>query len=277
MNLAIQGGQRRSLTQLYQDTNHVWSPTVNRTIRHQSTHHPLYWDTHNHFSPTTTRHIRHLRVEHPVVMEQHHHLTVKRVSAKPTYAIANQDTYNLGRIALYKDGVLQGSALQLPPTPVSHANNLLGTTSAPNPFYVLNGPNHHGTHGGGGSGGSSGNPYIASLSIDTLTSSPTLGSITAIRSDGVGISSAQSATDLFYLKSEVDTFVAALQASLTALTARVTALEAQRLATKLDPNLSALDVDQITFDNNHFGKQYFSATKTLHVFTGTTLPTNTPY
>ena len=150
-------------------------------------------------------------------------------------------------------------------------------TSAPNPFYVLNGPNHHGTHGGGGSGGSSGNPYIASLSIDTLTTSPTLGSITAIRSDGVGISSAQSTTDLFYLKSEIDTLVAGLQASITALTARVTALESQRLVTKLDANLSALDVDEITFDSNSFGKPYFAASKTLHVYTGSTPPTDTPY
>ena len=141
---------------------------------------------------------------------------------------------------------------------------------------MLNGPNHYGTHGGG-SGGSTGDGYIASLSIDTLSTSPTLGKITAIRSDGVGISSAQSTTDLFYLKSEVDTFVAALQASLTALTARVTALEAARLTTKLDPNLAALDVDQITFDSSDFGKQYFAASKTLHVYIGNTVPTNTPY
>ena len=73
----------------------------------------------------------------------------------------------------------------------------------------------------------------------------------------------------------MDTFVAGLQASLTALTARVTALEAARLTTKLDPNLSALDVDQITFDSSAFGKQYFAATKTLHVYTGS-LPTDTP-
>ena len=72
-------------------------------------------------------------------------------------------------------------------------------------------------------------------------------------------------------------FVSGLQASLTALTTRVAALEAQRLTTKLDPNVAALDVDQITFDSNHFGKQYFSATKTLHVYTGSTPPTNTPY
>ena len=80
-NLGIQGGQRRSLTHLFQDHVHVWSPTVNRTVRHLSTHHPLYQDTHHHFSPTTTRHIRHLRVEHPVTFEQHHHYTVKRGSA----------------------------------------------------------------------------------------------------------------------------------------------------------------------------------------------------
>ena len=68
-----------------------------------------------------------------------------------------------------------------------------------------------------------------------------------------------------------------LSAAVSALTTRITALEGQRLTTKLDPNQSALDVDQITFDSNHFGKQYFAATKTLHVFTGSTLPTNTPY
>ena len=93
----------------------------------------------------------------------------------------------------------------------------------------------------------------------------------------MGTTSAQSTTDLFYLKSEVDTFVSGLQASLTALTARVATLEAQRLTTKLDPNLSALDVDQIIFDSNHFGKQYFSATKTLRVYTGSTPPSDTPY
>ena len=64
---------------------------------------------------------------------------------------------------------------------------------------------------------------------------------------------------------------------IAALTARVTALEGQRLKTTLDPNLSALDVDEITFDSNHFGKQYFAASKTLHVYTGSTTPTNTPY
>ena len=51
----------------------------------------------------------------------------------------------------------------------------------------------------------------------------------------------------------------------------------QRLTTKLDPNLSALEVDQITFDSNHFGKQYFAASKTLHIYTGSTPPTSTPY
>ena len=61
------------------------------------------------------------------------------------------------------------------------------------------------------------------------------------------------------------------------LSARIAALEAQRLTTKLDPNLSALDVDQITFDSNHFGKQYFAASKTLHIYTGSSPPTNTPY
>jgi len=57
----------------------------------------------------------------------------------------------------------------------------------------------------------------------------------------------------------------------------VPALEAQRLTTKLDPNLSSLEVDQITFDSNHFGKQYFASTRTLHVYTGSNVPTNTPY
>ena len=70
---------------------------------------------------------------------------------------------------------------------------------------------------------------------------------------------------------------AVLSAAVSALTTRIAALEAQRLTTKLDPNLSALDVDQITFDSNNFGKQYFSASKTLHVYTGSTPPTNTPY
>ena len=45
---------------------------------------------------------------------------------------------------------------------------------------------------------------------------------------------------------------------------------------KLDPGWSALGVDQITFDSSAFGKQYFSATKTLRVHTGP-LPTDTPY
>ena len=137
---------------------------------------------------------------------------------------------------------------------------------------MLNDPNSHGPHGGG-SGGSTGDGYIASLSIDTLSTSPTLGQITAIRQPGgVGITSAQSTTDLFFLKSQMDTFVAALQASLTALTARVTALEAQRLTAKLDPNLTALPVDTITLDSNHFSKQYFAASKTLHIYTARAPP-----
>ena len=69
---------------------------------------------------------------------------------------------------------------------------------------------------------------------------------------------------------------AALSAALSALTTRIEALENQRLTTKLDPGLSAIDVDQITFDSSAFGKQYFSATKTLHVYTGSA-PTDTPY
>ncbi len=71
--------------------------------------------------------------------------------------------------------------------------------------------------------------------------------------------------------------ITALTNLVTALTARVTALEGQRLTTKLDPNVAALDVDQITFDSSHFGKQYFSASKTLRVYTGSTPPTNPPY
>ena len=69
---------------------------------------------------------------------------------------------------------------------------------------------------------------------------------------------------------------AALSAAARALTTRIEALEAQRLTTTLDPGLAALDVDQTTFESSNFGKQYFAASKTLHVFTGSS-PTNTPY
>ena len=55
----------------------MWAPSVNKTIRTLSTHHPLYSETHHHYSPTTTRNIRHLRVEHPVSLETGVVLTVE--------------------------------------------------------------------------------------------------------------------------------------------------------------------------------------------------------
>ena len=70
---------------------------------------------------------------------------------------------------------------------------------------------------------------------------------------------------------------AAPSATVGALTTRIEALENQRLTTKMDPNLSAFDVDQITFDSSHFGKQYFASSKTLRIYTGSTPPTDTPY
>ena len=103
----------------------------------------------------------------------------------------------------------------------------------------------------------------------------------------MAITTAQSTTDIHPTLTQHNTLAAsvsfltiqnaALSAAVGALTTRIAALESQRLTTKLDPNLSALDVDQITFDSNHFGKQYFAASKTLHVYTGSTPPTNTPY
>ena len=143
----------------------------------------------------------------------------------------------------------------------------------------------HGTHGGG-SGTSSSDDYIASIDIDTQVGA-NLGKITAIRQPGgVAITSAQSTTDLHPTLTQHNTLAvsvqfltiqnAALSAAVSALTTRIEALENQRLTTKLDPGLSALDVDQITFDSSAFGKQYFSATKTLHVYTGSA-PTDTPY
>ena len=101
-NLEIEGGSRRSLTQLFQDHVHVFSPTVNRTVRHLSTHHPLFSETHHHSNLTTTRHIRHLRVEHPVNFEQHHHYTVKRGSAAALEYTLDGAT---GAVVLKKDGV----------------------------------------------------------------------------------------------------------------------------------------------------------------------------
>ena len=114
-NLEIEGGSRRSLTQLFQDHVHVWSPTVNRTIRHLSTHHPLYQETHHHFTPSTIRHIRHLRVEHPVNFEQHHHYTVKRGSAAaPEYTLTGQP----GAVLLKRDGAVV-STIQVVPSPAA--------------------------------------------------------------------------------------------------------------------------------------------------------------
>ena len=114
-NLEIEGGSRRSLTQLFQDHVHVFSPTVNRTVRHLSTHHPLFSETHHHFNPTTTRHIRHLRVEHPVNFETHHHYTVKRGSAAaPEYTLDGAT----GAVVLKKDGGA-ANTIQVIPTPVA--------------------------------------------------------------------------------------------------------------------------------------------------------------
>ena len=102
----------------------------------------------------------------------------------------------------------------------------------------------------------------------------------------MAITSEQSTTDIHPTLTQHNTLVvsvqfltiqnAALSAAVSALTTRIEALENQRLITKLDPGLSALDVDQIAFDSNNFGKQYFAASKTLHVFTGSQ-PSNTPY
>ena len=103
----------------------------------------------------------------------------------------------------------------------------------------------------------------------------------------MAVTSAQSTTDIHPTLTQHNTLAVsvqfltiqnvALSAAVSALATRISALEAQRLTTKLDPNLAALDVDQITFDSNHFGKQHFSASKTLHVYTGSTPPTDTPY
>ena len=182
-------------------------------------------------------------------------------------------------MVLKKDGV-QVSLIQVVPTPV--AGTLLAADAA---GMHWDQPSSHGTHGGGSGGSSDG--YIASLSIDTQVGAG-LGKITAIRQPGgVAITTAQSTTDIHPTLTQHNTLAAsvsfltiqnaALSAAVGALTTRIAALESQRLTTKLDPNLSALDVDQITFDSNHFGKQYFAASKTLHVYTGSTPPTNTPY
>ena len=101
------------------------------------------------------------------------------------------------------------------------------------------------------------------------------------------IQTAQSTVDIHPTLAQHNTLAASvtfltiqntvLSAAVSALTTRIDALEVQRLTTKLDSGVAALEVDQITFDSNHFGKQYFAASKTLHVFTGSTLPTDTPY
>ncbi len=227
-NMEIEGGSRRSLTQLFQDHVHVWSPTVNRTIRHLSTHHPLYSETHHHFSPTTTRHIRHLRVEHPVNFEQHHHYTVKRGSAAaPEYTLDGAN----GGVVLKKDGVAV-STIQVVPTPV--AGTLLAADGSGMHWQSTSA---HGTHGGGSGGSADG--YIASIDIDTQTGAG-LGKITAIRQPGgVAITSAQSTTDIHPTFTQNNTLAvsiqfltiqnAALSAAVSALTTRIEALENQRL------------------------------------------------
>ena len=102
----------------------------------------------------------------------------------------------------------------------------------------------------------------------------------------MAITSAQSTTDIHPTLAQHNTPSAsvtfptiqnaALSAAVSALTTRIEAFENQRLTTKLDPGLTALDVDPITFDSGSFGKQYVASSKTLHVFTGSS-PTDTPY
>ena len=177
-NIEIEGGSRRSLSQLFQDHVHVWSPTVNRTVRHLSTHHPLYQETHHHYNPSTTRHIRHLRVEHPVNFETHHHYTVKRGwAAAPEYTLDGAT----GAVILKRDGV-PVTTIQVVPTPV--AGTLLAADASGMHWEAQQ---DHGTHGSGGTS----DGHIASIEIGTD------GKITAVREPGsVSITSTQSTTDI---------------------------------------------------------------------------------
>ena len=181
-------------------------------------------------------------------------------------------------MVLKKDGAVV-STIQVVPTPV--AGTLLAADASGMHWEA---EQAHSTHGGGSGGSADG--YIASIDIDTQTGAGR-GKITAIRQPGgVAITSAQSRTDIRPALTQHDTLAVSVQfltiqnaawsAAVSALTTRIEALENQRLTTKLDPGLAALDVDQIAFDSNNVGKQYFSATKTLHVFTGSQ-PTNAPY
>ena len=173
------------------------------------------------------------------------------------------------------------STVQIVPDPLSNVGTLLAADAAGMHWETISA---HGTHGGGSGGSSDG--YIASIDIDAQAGAG-LGKITAIRQPGgVAITSAQSTTDIHPTLTQHNTLAvsvqfltiqnAALSAAVSALTTRIEALENQRLTTKLDPGLAALDVDQITFDSSSFGKQYFASSKTLHVFTGSQ-PSNTPY
>ena len=181
-----------------------------------------------------------------------------------------------GAVLLKKDGAVV-SMIQVVPSPVAGA--LLAADAS---GMHWESEQAHGTHGGTGGAGDA---YIASIDIDTQVGA-SLGKITAITSLGVTVTSAQSTTDIHPTLTQHNTLSAsvtfltiqnaALSAVVSTLNTRVAALEAQRLTTKLDPGLSDLDVDQIAFDSGTFGKQYFSSTKTLRVYTGS-LPTDTPY
>lgn len=169
---------------------------------------------------------------------------VTKVAAEPVYTSGNPDFYNKGRIGLYKDGTLI-STLQLPPTPLAHAYNLLSVTPGPGEHYFLNNPaarsDSHPVSGGSGSGSSDG--VIQALSIDPDSAGANTGKITAYISGGVAITTPQSTTDIHYSNTEADALLNAITSRHSmdvSISNGLQTLRAQQIAA-LDPRTAALE------------------------------------
>lgn len=289
---------RKQATQLIQqDHTHLYQPKQTRVRRVSNTQ--LFQDTYQTYSPSITR--QYLSTNTQLFSDTYHWYNVSRTAPDPVYSLGNPDSAgNKGRIALYKNGSLvPGSEFQFLPTPVAHAHNLLSVTPgpAPNEFYFLNNPSGHSFAHPAGSGSGSADGVISSLSLDTQTTSPNFGMLTAIRSDGVAVSSTQKTTDIHPTLADFTSLqstitlqnainsglftlhasqIGALQSDLAALTARVAQLEADAVTFKFNGG-TAVPLKQLQLRSGDFPGTAYYNTSGILMASITTPPLQNPY
>lgn len=268
---------------VYQELNYTWSPDITKHIHISRP--TTAFQTDVNYSYQVDRTVRRTKVEQRLQSDIYYNYNVTKVAAEPVYTLGNPDFYNKGRIGLYKDGTLI-STLQLLPTPLAHAYNLLSVTPGPNESYFLNNPGAHSNSHPGGSGSGSSDGVLQTLSIDTGNASANLGKVTAYITGGIAITTPQATTDIHYTKTEVDALLNAITSQhamdvsisnglhtlraqqIAALDARIAALEAiPRLTMKFQGG-SDLPVDQIQLKNGHFsGTAHYTGVNILYLQT----------